>query len=333
MIALPFLVAFACGLVLTPAMRRLAFRLDLLDRPDSARRQHTQPTPLLGGVAIAAAVVAASLVFAPCTLDLGIMLCAGLVMCVTGVVDDWRGLPASAKAGVQLAVAAVLFAVGVRVELHWLPAWLNALLSIGWLVGITNAVNLLDNMDGITSGVAGIASAFLALMAIASGQTALAVTAAAVTGACAAFLFSNRHPARIFMGDAGSLFLGMLLAVLGVRVRFENTTDLVTWMAPLLVFCVPLFDTLLVVISRARRRSNPFTTAGRDHTSHRLMRLGLGAHSVAMVHYLAGCLGGVCAVLVTRLSVPAAFAVGIAAALLWTSGVVILLRATPPVDP
>jgi UDP-GlcNAc:undecaprenyl-phosphate GlcNAc-1-phosphate transferase len=151
------------------------------------------------------------------------------------------------------------------------------------VVGVTNAFNLLDNMDGLAAGVAAIASGFFLVLAAASGQFLVASLSAAVAGACLGFLrFNFLAPARIFMGDAGSLLLGFLLAAIGIKLRFENDPA-ITVLIPLLVLGVPIFDTALVTISRLRRRLNPLTAAGRDHLSHRLTLLGLTQREAVMV--------------------------------------------------
>jgi UDP-GlcNAc:undecaprenyl-phosphate GlcNAc-1-phosphate transferase len=132
------------------------------------------------------------------------------------------------KFGVQVAVAVGLYVSGVKVNLGWLPDWLNLLLSIVWIVGITNAINLLDNMDGLSAGISAVAAAFFMVISAMNDQYFVASLAAAVLGACIGFLFFNTKPASVFMGDAGSLFLGLMLAVLGVKLRFLQNSNFVT---------------------------------------------------------------------------------------------------------
>ena len=152
----------------------------------------------------------------------------------------------------------------------WL--WLNIAATLVWVVGITNAMNLLDNMDGLSGGIAAIAALFFLLFAAMSKQYLVGALAAALVGACVGFLFYNLNPASIFMGDTGSLFLGFTLAAVGIKLRFPDNSAFVTWMVPVLVLAVPIFDTTLVIISRLRRGLNPLTTPGKDHLSHRLAR-------------------------------------------------------------
>jgi len=180
-----------------------------------------------------------------------------------------------------------------------------------WVVGITNAQNLLDNMDGLSGGVAAVASAFFLLLASMSGQYLVAALSAALLGACLGFLRYNYNPASIFMGDSGSLFLGFVLAALGIKLRFDNLPT-VTWMIPILVMGVPIFDTALVTISRLRRRLNPLTTPGRDHTSHRLVARGMSQREAVLSLYLASGASGMVSVFLTQATVMEAYIVGAA---------------------
>ena len=193
----------------------------------------------------------------------------------------------------QVIAGLILLASGVQVALP-LPGWVNVVLTLLWIVGITNAINLLDNMDGLASGVAAVAAGCFMLLAAMNGQVLVGGLAAALLGACLGFLLHNFNPARIFMGDTGSLFLGFLLAAVGIKLRFPDNVNWITWMVPVLVLGVPVFDTTLVVVSRLRRGKNPFTTPGKDHLSHRLVRLGWTRREAVLLLYLAGAaLGGV----------------------------------------
>jgi UDP-GlcNAc:undecaprenyl-phosphate GlcNAc-1-phosphate transferase len=156
------------------------------------------------------------------------------------------------------------------------------------VVGITNALNFLDNMDGLSGGVATVASAFFLLLATMNEprQVLVGAMAAALIGACVGFLRYNLNPATIFMGDTGSLFLGFMLAALGIKLRFLSNTPLVTWMVPVCVLALPIFDTTLVFVSRLRRGCNPFTTPGKDHLSHRLVAMGMTRREAVLTCYL-----------------------------------------------
>jgi UDP-GlcNAc:undecaprenyl-phosphate GlcNAc-1-phosphate transferase len=329
-----FLLIFACAFLLgistTPAMRRIALRFGVMDRP-SMRKAHPTPVPLLGGVAIYAAVVSALLVYYDrekiVFQVLGILLSATGVA-LGGVWDDRKGLGVPAKLLVQLSAALILVASGVQVSLP-LPGWLNLALTVFWVIGITNAFNLIDNTDGLCSGVGAVAASWFLLLASLNGQYLVGALAAALMGACLGFLIYNFKPARIFMGDGGSLFIGFLMAVLGIKLRFPTNVNWVTWMVPILVLGVPVFDTTLVVVSRLRRGHNPLTTPGTDHLSHRLVRLGWTQREAVLLLYLAGCaLGGV-ALFVSLASIRTAYAVAIAVGLLAIVALLWLERWTP----
>jgi len=273
-----FTVAGVVSLVLTPLAIRAALRLGVLDRPGE-HKSHRTPTPYLGGVAIVLAVTlaiaAAALVrgetVATLTQLLGILAIA-LAMSATGLVDDLRGLPVAARFGLQLAAAAGLWVLEVRVDLTG-EVLVDLPLTILWTVGITNAMNLLDNMDGLSASTATIASLWFGAIAMVNGQFLVSALAFAVAGAAAGFLRDNRPPARIYMGDAGSLFLGTMLASLGMLLSLERGV-LVTAAVPVLILTVPVLDTALVTVARIRHGISPFQ-GGRDHTSHRLVRVGL----------------------------------------------------------
>jgi len=301
--------AFLLAVLATPAMRRAALGLGVVDHP-SMRKHHPQPIPLLGGVAIWGAVIGSLLLF-PERRELveltGIMIGASWIS-FWGLWDDRFGLSPFSKFLVQLSAAAILIAVGIQVSLP-VPFWTNIILTLFWVVGITNAFNLLDNMDGLSSGVAAVAAGWFTLLAAINGQYLVGGLAASVFGACLGFLIYNFNPARIFMGDSGSLFLGFLMSVLGIKLRFPANVNWVTWMVPIVVLGVPIFDTSLVVISRLRRKKNPFTTPGTDHLSHRLHDSGWSRRETVLLICLVGCgLGGV-AIFVSLASPMAAYAI------------------------
>ena len=292
-----YILIFASALALaagsTPLLRRLAPRLGFVDQP-TARKIHRSPVPLLGGLAIYAAFLVTLILFGEkfnLTQLVSIFLGATLVSFM-GLWDDRRSLPAWVKLLGQILGAGILLIAGVSITLFSLPV-LNALATILWVVGITNAMNLLDNMDGLSAGIAAIAAGFFLLLAAGSGQYLVGGLAAALLGACIGFLFYNLNPAQIFMGDSGSLFIGFVLAALSIKLRFPNNVTSVTWMIPVLVLGLPIFDTTLVIISRLRRGVNPFTTPGKDHISHRLVARGFTRREAVLTLYLiSGFLGG-----------------------------------------
>ncbi len=272
-ILLIFFAALIVAIAATPLAQRVAVRLGILDQPNT-RKVHTSPVPLLGGVAIYVAFLAALLLFSETfyvNQVIGILLGATWVSFL-GIWDDWKNLRPLIKLGGQFFAIAILLVTGVQVEFLRNP-FLNFFVTAAWVVGITNAVNFLDNMDGLSGGVAAIASAWFLALSLLNGQFLVAPFAAAIFGASLGFLVYNFNPARIFMGDAGSLFLGFILAAVGLKLRFPGHPDSITWMIPVLVLGVPVLDMALVTFSRLRRGVNPWTTAGKDHLSHRLAAL------------------------------------------------------------
>jgi UDP-GlcNAc:undecaprenyl-phosphate GlcNAc-1-phosphate transferase len=302
--------AFVLAVAGTPLVRRLAFRLGIVDYP-AARKMHNRPMPLMGGLAIYVAFALALVLFGDrfyvrelAGIFMGATLCS-----LMGLWDDRSGLRAMTKLLGQAVAAAVLILSGVQVSVLPWPV-LNWTVTMLWVVGITNAVNLLDNMDGLAGGVGAVASAFFLLLAAMSGQYLVGVLAAALLGACIGFLVYNVNPASIFMGDTGALFLGFMLAAVGIKLRFPDNVTYVTWMIPVIVLGLPVFDTTLVFISRLRRGLNPLTTPGKDHVSHRLVKMGLSPREAVLALYLVGCVLGVLAMYETQATVIEGYVIG-----------------------
>ncbi|MFP4343780.1 MAG: glycosyltransferase family 4 protein [Anaerolineales bacterium] len=310
-----YLVVFAGVLILavlgTPVARKIGVRLNAIDQPDARRKVHEVPTPRLGGLAILLSTLIVTLVLGgQYNLDqlLGILVGAALVSFV-GFWDDRFTLGPGIKFLGQLVAVGVLLATGVRVTtLPW--DLLDYVVTVVWMVGITNAVNFLDNMDGLSGGIAAIAAAHFALMCAFSGQYLVGTLAVAVMAACIGFLIYNWNPATIFMGDSGSLFLGFTLAAIGIKLRFPDNVPFVTWMIPILVLGLPIFDTTLVFISRLRRGLNPMTTPGTDHSSHRLTYAGLTRCEAVLLLYIVSFLLGMVALFVTRASLLEGYLMG-----------------------
>jgi UDP-GlcNAc:undecaprenyl-phosphate GlcNAc-1-phosphate transferase len=230
----------------------------------------------------------------------------------------------------QALAAVVLLLGGTQVQLFPQP-WLNWGLTILWVVGITNALNFLDNMDGLSGGVATVAAAFFLLLASMNEprQVLVGAMAAALIGACVGFLRYNLNPATIFMGDTGSLFIGFVLAALAIKLRFPSNVPLVTWMVPVCVLALPIFDTALVCVGRIRRGVNPLTTAGKDHFSHRLHALGLTKREAVLSCYLLTGAFGLVGVYLTQARPHEAYLVAGALALAAVAAIVWLERVCP----
>jgi UDP-GlcNAc:undecaprenyl-phosphate GlcNAc-1-phosphate transferase len=278
----------------------------------------------MGGVAIFAGAFIAVLIFSPrLPPSIAGVLLAASVVALVGLVDDRRSLPAWTKLGAQLVGATILALFGVKVQLP-IPELLNYLIGFTWLAGISNAINFLDNMDGLSAGVSGVSASFILLLALQNEQFLVSSLAAAVVGACFGFLRHNFQPAKIFMGDAGALFLGFLLAVLGLQLRFPDNVNFITWMVPVFIMGVPIFDMCLVVYSRMRRGVSP-NTAGKDHLSHRLVDAGFSQREAVLILYLFTGAAGMVGLFITRASVAEGLAIGsffalLAIYLIWRLG-------------
>lgn len=330
-IALILLASLTFSILATPLARRAALRAGVVSVPRS-RDIHVQPVPLLGGAAIYAGFVAALLIFGDrfYIRELVAILLGATLISLFGLVDDRWGMRASLKMLGQALAAGVLLLGGVQVQLFEL-APLNWALTLVWVVGITNALNFLDNMDGLSGGVATVAAAFFLLLAAMNEprQVLVGAMAAALIGACAGFLRYNLNPATIFMGDTGSLFIGFVLAALAIKLRFPSNIPLVTWLVPVCVLAVPIFDTCLVVVARLRRGVNPLTTAGKDHLSHRLHALGMTKREAVLTCYLLAGTCGMVGVYMTQARPLEAYVVAGAMALAGVAGIVWLERVCP----
>lgn len=304
------LSAIVIAMLVTPVARAVAFRIGMVDHP-APRKLHTRPIPLLGGAALYLAVLIALLILEDRynLLQLAGILVGATAISFLGIWDDRWGLRPLIKLAGQIAIAAVVMATGVVVSLFPWPI-LNVLITLLWLVGITNAFNLIDDMDGLSGGIGAVSAAFFLLLAALNGQYLVGALSAAVLGACIGFLRYNFNPASIFMGDAGSLFLGFLMAVLGIKLRFPNNVAFVTWMVPVLVLGIPIFDTALVVFSRLRRGLNPLTTPGKDHLSHRLARAGMTHREAVLTLYLAQATLGALALFIAMAGMMESYLIG-----------------------
>ncbi len=305
-----FLTAFGTSFFLTPLARSVALRFGIMDQPET-RKLHRNPVPLLGGLAIYFSVVVAILLFFEVIQSsspqawyqiLGILGGASMLVMV-GALDDRGHLHPQIKLvlGMPLA-AALLFWGGVRAT-----AWpgvaafdsqtdaffvVSLALTLLWVLTITASFSILDHMDGLCPGVAAIASGFFWILAAQQGQILGGSFAAAMLGATLGFLRWNFNPAHIFMGDSGALFIGFMMATLGMKMEFQDVPTTQSWIIPVLILGVPIFDTGLVTISRIRRGLNPFSSPGQDHTAHRLANLGLGQRgAVILLHAIAAILG------------------------------------------
>src|ERR1700758_1499666 len=315
---LAFLIALLASLVLTVPVRALALRVGMVDLP-GPRKVHVQPIPLLGGLAMYAGVVLGVLLLfnGPARAQIEGILAGATLIAAVGILDDRGLLHHQVKLFIGMPLAAgILLLSGVRAQVFSTLMGgrtgdlLDIVLTVVWVVGITASFSILDHMDGLCAGIAAMASAFFAMLAYLNGQILVTVLAAAVLGAATGFLRWNFRPAKIFMGDSGAMFLGFLMATLGLKLRLEHATDLSAWVAPVLILGAAIFDTTLVTISRARRGLLPFATPGKDHAAHRLSNLGLGHRGAVITLYLLGAMGGCAALFVSYLSTRGALVLG-----------------------
>lgn len=296
----------------TPVARKVGLRM-AMDQPDPTRKVHTVPTPRLGGVAIFLSTLIVTVLlggFYNIQQLTGMLVCASFVSFL-GFWDDRFTLSAWFKLVGQLVATGVLIATGVSVSVF--PyAVLNWGVTVLWVVGLTNAINFLDNMDGLSAGISAIAAGYFALICVFTGQYLVGALSVAVLAACIGFLVYNWNPTTIFMGDSGALFLGFTLACIGIKLRFPANVPAVTWLVPILVLGLPIFDTTLVTISRLRAGLNPLTTPGVDHTSHRLTYAGLTRRESVLTLYVVAFLFGWVALFIMRATMWEAIPVGIA---------------------
>ena len=311
-----FAVALLATLGLTLPVRHFALRYGMVDHP-GPRKVHLRPVPLLGGIAIYLGFVLAILL----TLhgvpqqQMTSILAGATLLAVIGGMDDGGLLHHQIKLFIGMPAAALfLLTSGIRADLfaRFIPGTagivLDDCLTLLWVVGITASFSILDHMDGLCAGISAVSAAFFFISATLNGQTMVRTLAAATLGAALGFLRWNFNPAKIFMGDGGAMFLGFLMATLGLKIRPEAAQGTVVWLVPVLILGVPIFDTTLVSISRARRGLLPFTSPGKDHTAHRLSNLGLGHRGAVLALYCLAVLFGIFALLIPYVSEGTAWA-------------------------
>ncbi len=280
----------------TPAVSVLAYRIGAIDVPRDNRRMHKHPIPRIGGLAIFAGFVISTLVFCDLSRELVAIYLGGLVIVTVGVIDDTYSINAWIKLLAQIGVAFIAVSQGIVVEfINFFGTYISfgafsVPITIIWIVGLTNAINLIDGLDGLACGVSAICSTSLLLVMLLKGEFFVALLTAVVVGACIGFLPFNSNPAKIFMGDTGSLFLGYTMAVISVSGVFKLHT-VVSFMIPLSIFGLPICDTALAFTRRILHGKSPFT-ADRGHLHHKLIDMGFNQkQSVRILYAVCGILG------------------------------------------
>jgi len=304
-----FLITLIFSIALTPMVLRYAIRMDVLDHP-GGHKSHEVAVPYLGGLAIVItfliAVSAMSVLRPPHSgrAELLVILAIAVALAIVGFVDDLRQVSPAWRLVAEIAAATLVWLLGNGTAVTSVAA-LDLGLTVLWFVGVTNAFNLLDNMDGLAAGLAAISSITIFAIAAANGQFLVAALAIGLVGCTVGFLRLNFHPAQIYMGDCGALFIGFLVAYLGIKLRFEGGR-LVSALVPVLACATAVFDTSLVTISRIRAGRSPFQ-GGRDHVSHRLVNLGLPVPVAVGTIYLGSVGLGVLAFAISDLDPTSAF--------------------------
>jgi len=307
------IVAVAIALILslasTPAVKWFAHKIGAIDVPKDTRRIHNQPIPRLGGLAIFIGFLLSVIFLVDITSQIQGILIGAVIIVVLGVIDDIISLRAYIKFFVQIIAALIAVYHDVVIEVFSNPFvfsgaelvfldFLSIPITVIWIVGITNSVNLIDGLDGLAVGVSTISSVVMLIIALMVADSNVAVIMAALAGACIGFLPYNFNPAKIFMGDTGALLLGYVLATVSIIGLFKFYA-VVSFAAPFLVLAVPLFDTSFAFLRRLVRGQNPMSP-DRGHFHHRLLDLGLSQkQAVAILYTVSGLLGLVAVVLVT----------------------------------
>jgi len=295
-VLLALLVAFLISFAATPAVISLAHKINAIDVPKDNRRVHKKPIPLIGGLAIFYGFVVSVICFA--TIDkstMGILLGA-LVVVTAGVIDDMSEMKAIVKLLFQIAAASIAVYAGVRIEhfanpfFGWfgpeylvMDYWISVAVTMIWIVGVCNAVNLLDGLDGLAVGVSSIASMSLLALTVLSNSPNVAILTAAVAGAGFGFLPYNFNPAKIFMGDTGALFLGYILACISVE-GFLKLSAIISFAVPILVLGLPIFDTIFAIFRRVLTGRSPMSP-DRGHLHHRLLDMGFSQRQTVAILY------------------------------------------------
>ena len=305
---LMFLAAFAVSVICTPLAIKLAPKIGAVDVPKDARRVHTKPMPRFGGMAIFIGTMAVIMAFLEKDSQLWGVILSGTLMYLVGVVDDLKGIPAKVKLLGQIACATILYCFSIRITtmanlLPWgpglirFPVVISFLVTVVWIVGVTNAVNLIDGLDGLAAGVCCIASLSIAYTAHLHDRMTTCSIMSALAGACVGFLMFNFNPAKIFMGDSGSLFLGYMLASVSLLgdTPLKSTTILAT-LVPICVLALPLFDTTFAILRRLVTH-RPIMEADRGHLHHRIMAIGWGQRRTVLILYCISGVMGVAAIL------------------------------------
>lgn len=306
---IPMLTSFLISLLATPIIIKVAHHVGAIDVPTDERRVHKSPIPRLGGLAIFISVMISLLIFIdlPTTKLLGIVI-GSLIIVLMGFIDDIQPIKAKYKLMVQILAAFVLIFSGIRItgissffnleQTIYLDGALGLIISVLWIVGITNTLNLIDGLDGLAGGVASISALTLAYVAFVNGRIEITVITLIIAGASIGFLPYNFNPARIFMGDTGALFLGFILAAISIEGTLKSAAA-IAFFAPVLALGIPIFDTFFSIVRRLAKGQHPFE-ADKGHLHHRILEMGFGQKRTVLTLYLINTLLGVGGILLLK---------------------------------
>lgn len=297
-------VCTALSILLTPFIIKFAKKVGAVDQPND-RKVHEKVMPRMGGLAIFLAFAAGFLLFLPKTITVWPIFVGAIIIVITGILDDLYEISAKTKLFGQLLAAIVTILGGIQVDFITLPftdrielGYFAIPLTILWIVGITNAINLIDGLDGLAAGVSSIALLTTSLLAFSMGNPIVGLVGFIVLGSTLGFLFFNFHPAKIFMGDTGSLFLGYMISVLAIMGLFKNVA-IFSLIVPIIVLGVPILDTLFAIIRRIINKK-PLSSPDKLHLHHCLIRIGFTHRQTVMIIYLMSALFSIAAMIFTR---------------------------------
>jgi UDP-GlcNAc:undecaprenyl-phosphate GlcNAc-1-phosphate transferase len=287
-----FILAAVLSYYLTPKVRQAAIKFGIMDQPDGRLKKQEEPVAYLGGLSIFISLLAtASLTYQFDTTALGILLGTSLII-VLGLVDDFGVLSPWVKLGGQVVAFWALIKAGIYIDISWLPVWANIGLTFVWILGITNAFNLIDVMDGLCSGVAFVAAVFLTAISFSNGNYIIAGFTVTLAGSLLGFLPFNFKPARIYLGDTGSMAIGFILAALTINEQYTINNFYMGVLTPVVILFIPIFETTFLTIVRILKGLHPLKGSP-DHYSLRLKRLGFSVETIAVGSYfVAAMLGG-----------------------------------------
>ena len=307
-VAAALVTAMVVALITTPVVRALAFRVGAVDVPKDSRRMHDHPIPRMGGLAIFFGFILSAIIYVEITPQFQGMMLGAVIIVVLGIFDDIYALGAKFKLLVQIVAALVAVHFGNVIQIisnpnvlspnpYWDLGWLAVPATVLWIVAITNAVNLIDGLDGLACGVSTISSMTMLVISLAVADGPVAVIMAALAGGCIGFLPYNLNPAKIFMGDTGSTFLGFVLAVMSIQGLFKFYT-IISFAVPFLMLGLPIFDTCFAFIRRIAHGQSPMHP-DRSHVHHRLIDMGFNQKQAVAVLYIISAILGLCAVVLT----------------------------------